>query len=116
MKSVRARVEKDECTQCRDALISDCRASGLPMPVTETIVVPYEWLLHQCPHVTNGLVLRFREEYSNEVSDESNSCVWGNAVVRDGIDAAKNIGFPVREGGKYGTHPSHDGFSDESEP
>jgi hypothetical protein len=32
------------------------------------------------------------------------------------MDATKDIGFPVREHGKYGSHPSHDGFDDESEP
>jgi hypothetical protein len=31
------------------------------------------------------------------------------------LDATKNIGYVVREMGKYGSHPSHDGFNDESE-
>jgi hypothetical protein len=35
---------------------------------------------------------------------------WNNS------DATKGIGYPAREEGKYGSHPSHDGFDDESEP
>lgn len=36
---------------------------------------------------------------------------WSN-----NLDATKNIGYPVRESGRYGSHPSHDAFDDESEP
>jgi hypothetical protein len=32
------------------------------------------------------------------------------------LDATRNMGYPAREGGRYGSHPSHDGFDDESEP
>jgi hypothetical protein len=35
---------------------------------------------------------------------------WNN------LDATKNYGFPVREAGRYGSHPSHDAFDDESGP
>lgn len=34
----------------------------------------------------------------------------------DRMDRTKNIGFPVRETGKYGSHPGHDGMDDESGP
>lgn len=30
------------------------------------------------------------------------------------LDASKNIGYPCREDGSYGSHASHDGFDDES--
>jgi hypothetical protein len=32
------------------------------------------------------------------------------------LDQTKNCGFPCREGGRYGSYPSHDGFDDESKP
>ncbi len=32
------------------------------------------------------------------------------------LDRTKNYGFPCRENGRYGSHPSHDGFDDESKP
>ncbi len=35
---------------------------------------------------------------------------WNN------LDATKGMGYPARESGRYGSHPSHDGFDDESEP
>lgn len=43
----------------------------------------------------------------------------GEVEAPDGwlnIDATKNIGYPVREQGRYGSHPTHDDFGDESEP
>jgi hypothetical protein len=37
------------------------------------------------------------------------------ATPRDiNLDSTKDIGFVVRESGRYGSHPSHDGFDDES--
>jgi len=38
------------------------------------------------------------------------------AAIVENIDATKNYGFPARESGRYGSHPSHDGFDDESKP
>lgn len=35
---------------------------------------------------------------------------WNN------LDATKDYGYPAREAGRYGSHPSHDGFDDESKP
>ncbi len=43
--------------------------------------------------------------------DEIEAPEWWN-----NLDATKNIGYPVRDEGRYGSHPSHDGFDDESEP
>ncbi len=43
----------------------------------------------------------------------------GEVEAPDGwlnIDATKNIDYPVREQGRYGSHPTHDDFGDESEP
>ena len=36
------------------------------------------------------------------------------AAIR--IDATKDIGYPVREHGPYGSYPSHDPFDGESDP
>jgi hypothetical protein len=35
---------------------------------------------------------------------------------RNNLDATKDYGYPARETGRYGSHPSHDGFDDESKP
>src|ERR1700677_1214587 len=35
---------------------------------------------------------------------------WNN------LDATNDYGYPAREAGRYGSHPSHDGFDDESKP
>jgi hypothetical protein len=33
-----------------------------------------------------------------------------------GMDKTRNYGYPSREDGRYGSHPSHDAFDDESKP
>ncbi len=38
------------------------------------------------------------------------------AQQRDDLDATKNVGFPAREFGKYGSYSLHDDYSDESNP
>jgi hypothetical protein len=43
----------------------------------------------------------------------------GDVEAPDGwmnIDATKNIGYAIREQGRYGSHPTHGDFDDESEP
>ena len=35
---------------------------------------------------------------------------------RNNLDATKNYGYPAREAGRYGSHPSHDVFDGESKP
>jgi len=47
--------------------------------------------------------------FKGEIEAESPS--W-----RNNLDATKNYGYPAREAGRYGSHPSHDGFGDESGP
>lgn len=35
---------------------------------------------------------------------------------RHNLDATKDIGYPAREEGRYGSHPAHDDFDDEAKP
>jgi hypothetical protein len=86
------------------------------MPTDEVIAVPEEWLLHRCSHRPDGLRLQLVVEHHDEKEMAAERSVWGVSVWRDSIDATKNIGFPARESGKYGSHPSHDAFNDESDP
>ena len=86
------------------------------MPMEEVIAAPEEWLLRRCLHRPDGLRLQLAAEDPDQKEMEAEQSVWGASVWRDTIDAAKNIGYPVRESGKYGSHPSHDGFNDESDP
>jgi hypothetical protein len=50
-----------------------------------------------------------------------NSTAAGLASIRNErqerlLDRTRNYGFPCRESGRFGSHPSHDGFDDESNP
>jgi hypothetical protein len=120
-----ARVVSGECVECRDQLVKDCRESGLPLPAGEVIAVPESWAGYRCPHPGEQFRLAFLPQ-ENESVDEilAASISWddedlGDVEAPDGwmnIDATRNIGYPAREQGRYGSHPTHDGFGDESEP
>ena len=86
------------------------------MPTEELLTVPEERLLHRCPHRPDGLRLQLVPEHHDEKEVAAEQSVWGVSVWRDSIDATKNIGYSGRESGKYGSHPSHDAFHDESNP
>lgn len=121
MKAVRARVKQSNCSKCRDLLLSDCRRFRLPLPKDEFVLVPERWVFHKCSHFPDGFVLEFEEPVSRELGVDE-SARWkdkGDIEAPDwwtNYDATKDIGYPVRETGKYGSHPSHDGFDDESDP
>ena len=107
-------------------LLQDCRNFGLPPPTSQLILVPERWAAHACPHGQNGLVLEFEtgatDAPKSHVDTSTESARWkGEEETEvspwwDNLDATKGIGYPARESGRYGSHPSHDGFDDESEP
>jgi hypothetical protein len=120
-----ASVVSGECVECRDQLLKDCRESGLPLPTGKVITVPESWAGYRCPHPGEKFRLDFLLQQS-ESADEilAASISWEDEDLEDleapdgwmNLDATKNIGYPAREQGRYGSHPSHDGFDDESEP
>lgn len=126
MGTLTARVLSADCTECRDQLVADCREHGLPLPTDEVIVVPEGWANHRCPHPDHSFELDFRSGANNsvvsddEVSTESMRCRGDFEIEApewwNNLDATKDIGYPVREEGRYGSHPAHDGFDDESDP
>jgi hypothetical protein len=81
-------------------------------------MVPTDWLTRPCPHGRAGL--KFVEESaapSDEPQlDESEPAMLGETDFEyTSMDATKNIGYPVREHGPYGSHPVRDDFDDESD-
>jgi len=98
-------------------LLSEIKKFDLPLPTGNVILVPETWANHRCTHGQDGLVLKFETDTANieiesmELSNDESDDPWW-----DTLDATKNIGYPAREQGRYGSHPSHDGFDDESKP
>jgi hypothetical protein len=65
-------------------------------------------------------VARHREDEQELVAERS----WENPYptnsqfaerISANLDATKNMGYPAREEGRYGSHASYDGFDDESD-
>ncbi len=125
MSPLIACVVSGECVECRDELVKDCRESGLPLPTGKVIAIPESWAGYRCPHRGEKFRLDFlplQSESADKILAASIS--WEDEDLDDveapdgwmNLDATKNIGYPAREQGRYGSHPSHDGFDDESEP
>jgi hypothetical protein len=127
METLRVRVVSAGCVDCRDHLLADGRELGLPLPTGEIIIVPRGWANYQCPHSGGQFQLDFLYGESPPDSDVETSAEpmsWESEDPievetpewRVNLDATKNIVYPVREQGRYGSYASHDGFDDESEP
>jgi hypothetical protein len=117
MELVRAKVVQDDCPECRNALLEEAKSlGGLPLG-GEVVVIPKHWLDSVCPHGRLGL--KFDPAVVTTLSEEAEREKSGEVEFEapdSRIDATKNIGYPVREHGPYGSHPMHDDFDDDSGP
>jgi len=117
MEPVHARLIQDDCVECRNALLIEAKALGLPLE-GEVVIIPRRWLDTKCPHGRAGLrfelVIAEADAPSERERAKSGEVELEAADSR--IDATKDIGYPVREHGPYGSHPMHDDFDDESGP
>ena len=119
MELVRARIVEDNCPECRNALLAEANSlGGLPLG-GEVVLIPEHWLNTLCPHGRSGLKFVLEETASDRLleaePDQSDEDVEMQAPDSR-MDATKDIGYPVREHGPYGSHPMHDPFNDESGP
>jgi hypothetical protein len=124
VKFVHARLVQNGCPQCRDALLLEAQSlGGLPLS-GEVVIIPDHWLDSVCPHGLPGLrfelenpgVLSECHALSDDDAEEPNSDEVELTLIDTRMDATKNIGYPVREHGPYGSHPMHDDFDDDSSP
>ena len=127
MRAICVEVLSINCSECRDDLLVDCDAWGLPLPTERVILAPPHWRNRRCPHLENGLDLSYLgpgpRPRNSEVGDEEASERWKETEEEieeptwwNNLDASKDIGYPCREEGRYGSYPSYDGFGDESNP
>ena len=80
----------------------------------------------KCPKCGNSIAsdsFEFHLEHGHDIGGEYDvdDYDWDDDGINDvdflqpNIDASKNIGYPCREEGAYGSYPSMDGFDDESD-
>lgn len=116
MNTVRARLVRDSCPDCKIDLLKEATAlGGLPLS-GEIVLIPEHWLSCVCPHGRAGLEFELLETTHPGNAEESATTHFDTAGFDSRMDATKNIGYPVREHGPYGSHPMHDDFDDESDP
>jgi hypothetical protein len=117
MELVRARIIHDGCPECRDALLAESKSLG-GLPLGGIIVeIPEHWLNATCHHDRTGLKFELVVDDTVALAREAertNSDDVEVELIQPGMDATKDIGYPVREHGPYGSHPAHDDFDDES--
>jgi hypothetical protein len=119
MERVRARIVQDGCPECRDTLLEESKSlGGLPLG-GEVVLIPKHWLNTTCPHGRTGLKFELEVadiDAQSPVVERAKSSEIELEAPDSRIDATKNIGYPVREHGPYGSHSMHDDFDDESGP
>lgn len=119
MELVRARVVEDNCPECRNDLLAESKSlGGLPL-AGAFVMIPKHWLDAVCPHGRSGLRFDLAEADTGGPPPEAERAKSSEVEFEASdsrIDATKDIGYPVREHGPYGSHPMHDGFDDESGP
>lgn len=121
MELVHARVVQNGCPQCLNALLEEAKSLG-GLPLTgDVVIIPKHWLNTMCPHGRSGLKFDLLVEansdtWSPEEEEPENSDEIELKASDSRMDATKDIGYPVREHGPYGSHPGHDDFDDESSP
>lgn len=119
MELVHATIVQDECPECRNALLEEAKSLGGLALAGDVVIIPKHWLSTVCPHGRSGLRFALAESDGRELSPDAErmQCDKVKFVASDSrFDASKNIGYPVREHGPYGSHPMHDDFDDESGP
>jgi hypothetical protein len=122
MQNVQA-VVTCRCAICRLLIAEDCVRLGMKVPEYEKCGIPVRWVGRTCPHMAEGLSIVPLNGLSAILPDTSKKSLrWKQEgemdvpVWRSNLDFTKNWGFPCREQGRYGSHPSHDGFGDDSNP
>ena len=116
MDLVRARLVKDNCAECRNHLLEEAKShGGLPL-AGEIVIIPKHWLAKVCPHGNAGLKFKLDDSVMAETIVRAKPEELELDSRYSTMDATKNIGYPVREHGPYGSHPMHDDFDDESGP
>ena len=117
MQLVHARVVQKDCPECLHEFLVEAQSlGGLPL-AGEVVMIPEHRLNSVCPHCRAGLKFEREPEFGEstpEAQREESDDDAEAPAIDTRMDATKNIGYPVREHGPYGSHPMHDDFNDES--
>ena len=116
---IRVRFIEGNCPECLNALLAEAKSlGGLPLE-GKVVMIPAHWLNTSCPHGCSGLKFEVEVADSDARSRQAEREKAGEVELEAAdsrMDATKNIGYPVREHGPYGSHPMHDPFDDDAGP
>jgi hypothetical protein len=117
MDEAKAVDDPRSCPECRKLLRESCKANGVS--INEVRLVSKKWPNGRCPHgrISTKYEVEIpvdnrREGCFHRHTEYGLECEGSNPIM----DATKDIGYPVREYGPYGSHAIHDSFDDESGP
>jgi hypothetical protein len=115
-----AKIVQVGCQECLCDLLEESKCARYSLE-GEVVMIPELWLAKVCPHGNSGLRFERVAVGADEEGDEESEVELEPLEPFDTrMDATKNIGYPVREWGsttqRYGSHPMHDPFDDESSP
>jgi hypothetical protein len=125
MKTTRATVLFDSCTESRNAVWLDCKVLDRPLLMDEQFLVPETRVSRTYSHKKEGFLLKADSNATNAAEvvaieyvqsmrwkggDEIASRTW-----RNNLDTTKKYRFPRTRERRLRSHPSHDDFDDKSE-
>jgi hypothetical protein len=110
MEHVRAKLVHDTCPECFHALLEVSRSLEWVTLAGEVVLIPEYWLNPVCTHGRPGIKFERLPDATDEPGSPRPPQVFD---IR--MDATKDMGYPAREQGTFGSHPMHDDFNDESD-
>lgn len=114
-KTVYVRIVACDCDDCQTELFEECRRTRIGMPQGERTLIPERWIGRECPHGRNGLTFEIIPQSTEPLVVEDENIHLAGDSPQPSLDATKGIGYAARETGRYGSHPSHDGFHGDSD-
>jgi hypothetical protein len=118
MKTVPAKLVRNECPECFTDLVAEAGSGGFAIQGVVGIIPDY-WVNRICPHGRKGLRFELQTDDTGVLQRESQRAKSDEIeleVPDSRMDVTKDIGYPVREHGPYGSHSMQDDFDDESSP
>jgi hypothetical protein len=113
-----AKIVQDGCRECLCDLLEESKSGGYAL-LGKVVTIPERWLDKVCAHGNSGLKFERVAVETVEEGDEEVELEPLEAFDTR-MDATKNIGYLAREWPcttpRYGSHPMHDPFDDESNP
>ena len=114
--NLRPRSPLRTCPMCGVSVKSRNLARHLSMKCVENKRLKIKLMVSSRPGFSGSATTPGEIPQGVGTSDEKRKRAYDQVTGRDRIDATKDYAHKFRDHGQFGSHPSHDGFDDDSDP